>query len=1147
MRTNRSGADKWVWGKHGRKGSIAMASVLVGVCLFGAQALAAPVSIENAGFETADLSAWGFGSVAGGTTSGGALSPAEGASFFLGLEDPVETYGYWSLAQVLTGADIQPDTLYVLELDMAPATTREAASAVVRLSDANAWNTLAESVFHPAWQTPKMFNSMKWMPCPDCLPEDFDLLPGQWTTVTLRFNGNSFVSGLSPIGSLQGRQTALQIIGKNLAIDNVRMHTYPLDGPRSARSWYISASEGSDSNDGASEAAPLQTFDKLDEVVLKPGDAVYLKRGDVWDEELYLTGDGASGNPVVLTAYGDPAAPRPCIQRGSKDRDRCIVLESPSYWNISEMDCRHGMIGLYLRYTGDYNNQDVHVSDCYFEEFDARDDGTIVVEPQLFRLEYPGNVAIFAGGSLQNSGTVADEQTVLDGWIIERCEIINVNWGIGCGYWYYSSRTPFGRFKNLTITDSVITACTGGLSIFAVEGGAVDRLRIFERSGKRGNYVIGNTNVIMTRCRDMVFQDCEFAENDRMLQNHDGGDGFGFDMESSEYITLRDCVFHNNDGIGMGFLSTEGPNTNITIEDCTMYNNGLDAGDYYGGNAWEFKLPGYAIGEPSYIRNCGMYVSDKSAWLRSDLVGGSFFEDLRFGWYAGYPNVRSDFPYDPPAPTWADSYPRLNEDVGTRPDFWDSDSEWGQWGDFNDWDSPAVSGGVLSGAAGAGGNPYAQSPPLFINSHRHPYIRLSMRTTADPSARVYFIKETDSVWDVAKSAVFTTTPDGNFNEYLLDMRALCGQYTGVVTQLRVQPAVTPGTEMGIDWLRFEPDPIYKTEPVPDANQFAVENWPKQVGANILEFPGFEQPGSGGTYDAALVTGSPETTFYASTFWHFWNSGHVWNSDDPAIPRNGNRCFIWMDPGYTSDEYNIDNESPEELWWDVAVQPYRDLGAVRVTIGGYYNAQYVNVPDNHISFVFRGFSDSAPGLYTHSLSVPNGAAGWRHFAHTFELTPDMDTVGFKLSAERPPGKVSMFSWEPWHGTKSEPDSIFYMDDIYIEFRGFSDGDGDGLDDEWETMDLDPFTPGVQNPFDPNDPDTTGDNGVLGADGIPDGQNDWDGDGVSNETEFDYGWNPADPLDPGAMPAAGGFGLLALALLLAFAARTRAARQAASGQR
>lgn len=104
----------------------------------------------------------------------------------------------------------------------------------------------------------------------------------------------------------------------------------------------------------------------------------------------------------------------------------------------------------------------------------------------------------------------------------------------------------------------------------------------------------------------------------------------------------------------------------------------------------------------------------------------------------------------------------------------------------------------------------------------------------------------------------------------------------------------------------------------------------------------------------------------------------------------------------------------------------------------------------------------------------------------------------------------------------------------------DTDGDGLTDEQETMDLEPETPGVQNPFDPNDPDTTGDNGVLGADGIPDGQNDWDGDGVSNETEFGSGWNPADPLDPGAMPVAGGFGLLALGLLLlwAFARRRRA---------
>jgi hypothetical protein len=70
----------------------------------------------------------------------------------------------------------------------------------------------------------------------------------------------------------------------------------------------------------------------------------------------------------------------------------------------------------------------------------------------------------------------------------------------------------------------------------------------------------------------------------------------------------------------------------------------------------------------------------------------------------------------------------------------------------------------------------------------------------------------------------------------------------------------------------------------------------------------------------------------------------------------------------------------------------------------------------------------------------------------------------------------------------------------------DGDEDGLEDQWETMDLDPDTPGVQNPFSPYVTDATGDNFDPNPDGIPDGQNDWDGDGISNADEFAAGTNP-----------------------------------------
>ena len=90
----------------------------------------------------------------------------------------------------------------------------------------------------------------------------------------------------------------------------------------------------------------------------------------------------------------------------------------------------------------------------------------------------------------------------------------------------------------------------------------------------------------------------------------------------------------------------------------------------------------------------------------------------------------------------------------------------------------------------------------------------------------------------------------------------------------------------------------------------------------------------------------------------------------------------------------------------------------------------------------------------------------------------------------------------------------------------DTDNDGLTDEQETMDLDPEEPGIQNPFDPDDPDSTGDDAAEGPDGMADGLNDWDGDGMSNADEFSWGYNPIDPLSSGILPAVGLAGLAAL---------------------
>lgn len=74
----------------------------------------------------------------------------------------------------------------------------------------------------------------------------------------------------------------------------------------------------------------------------------------------------------------------------------------------------------------------------------------------------------------------------------------------------------------------------------------------------------------------------------------------------------------------------------------------------------------------------------------------------------------------------------------------------------------------------------------------------------------------------------------------------------------------------------------------------------------------------------------------------------------------------------------------------------------------------------------------------------------------------------------------------------------------------DRDRDGILDQDETRDLSPEA-GFQNPFSPDSLDSIGDNGSQVPDGVPDGQNDFDGDGINNSEELVAGTNPVANLE------------------------------------
>gem|GEM_PF-742469 len=73
--------------------------------------------------------------------------------------------------------------------------------------------------------------------------------------------------------------------------------------------YYVSSSQGSDTNAGTSVGAPWQTLAHVNAQTFNPGDSILFKRGDVWNDSLTPPSSGTSGNPITFDAYGTGAAP----------------------------------------------------------------------------------------------------------------------------------------------------------------------------------------------------------------------------------------------------------------------------------------------------------------------------------------------------------------------------------------------------------------------------------------------------------------------------------------------------------------------------------------------------------------------------------------------------------------------------------------------------------------------------------------------------------------------------------------------------------------------------------------------------------------------------------------------------------------------
>ncbi len=333
--------------------------------------------------------------------------------------------------------------------------------------------------------------------------------------------------------------------------------------------YYVSASEGCDSNSGKSKKSPWKSFKKINAKVLKPGDKILLKRGDVWHERLEIYGGGSVENPVTVSAYGDKDAYRPTIQLNNGIDDICVLISDVRYTKsgknqlhecsnliIEELDLRDSYLCLYFRIKF-LPCKNLTVRNIYFHNNFcdetlapmATKNGGCLEEMHKQGAKVKGNLPIIdLNKKKATAPTGAPGEYLFAHPIlfssnysnIEICDIVMYN--------NFGSIDLIG-VKNAYVHDVVCFGAAIKIE-YDCENVTVERVRMLSGNEKY-TFWGGTCGAYLADSRHNVIRNNELSYE----YNHGENDGCGLDFEyQCAHTTIENNVFHHNDSGSMLFM-----------------------------------------------------------------------------------------------------------------------------------------------------------------------------------------------------------------------------------------------------------------------------------------------------------------------------------------------------------------------------------------------------------------------------------------------------------------------------------------------------------------------------------------------------------------------------------------------------------------
>jgi hypothetical protein len=327
--------------------------------------------------------------------------------------------------------------------------------------------------------------------------------------------------------------------------------------------YFVSSSSGSDNCDGLSSSCPFRSLSKISELYLLPGTSIYLKAGDVWNEQLTIHGNGTAGAGCIITTYDYGFAANAKILRNSDQSDIGIHFDDPNYWTVDSIDFERAYRGIDVVFTTT-GNSTFSVRYCNF-----RNSPYVDWSDGAWPTDAGTGVSVLANNVQPSAAT----PYAINGLSISDCTFTNMGQAIGL-----NNYNPNTKLLNVVISDCLIE--DGKFIQLANTGtdyGVIARVKVWNN----GVYIpYGPANAAVYGSTNMLILDSEFAY-DRVEGSAIDGDGF--DMSTNTNIVFRRVLFHHHDAVAI--VNNGLPASNFRFEDCVFAADEVNdpaQGDVYG-------------------------------------------------------------------------------------------------------------------------------------------------------------------------------------------------------------------------------------------------------------------------------------------------------------------------------------------------------------------------------------------------------------------------------------------------------------------------------------------------------------------------------------------------------------------------------------